>query len=547
MDLFKKSKIVGISVTPEIGLEIAEIDYETKTVLKYGTRPLDYNTASRQIADMDIFKETLQDLLLEMEIPTSSMIVLNIPTVTFKVSSYPAHLDEFQIDNAISEELLSIPFFESEEPCFSSVKMPDSSMQFSKIAYTAAQHRIVSEIVLAIRDLNYKIYAIDTSLNSTFNALRYIGHLNNVEQDTPWTMLVVDSFSCRILRMIGTSFTDVYEEKISIGQVLGDVENYNTVVSTVQPILNNLPSKFLLVVSKTNIISAEILSEKLNYSSPIIHQEANNYLSEVLLPISEDVNPELAKTISFDVIGAAVRREIEHISDANFNLYNRQLGDLFLKDQPPEVTIGNRKYILSNEFLIKTFAIFAVVVLLVIVLPIYIFLCAAIGKKQADIADLDQKIAVIDQYLKEHDYLSSNEFDEGDEIKIGLVRNKGIYSYYTIVGTEIPKKLWLTHLKLSDKVTIEGQADNLQSIYAFFRSIKDYDSKSDVKLQKLGLASKSSTIVNENSSFDTESILTSFNADFYEFRISNEPEVSDDSSNKESGDLPNLEPIKDTN
>ena len=144
---------------------------------------------------------------------------------------------------------------------------------------------------------------------------------------------------------------------------------------------------------------------------------------------------------------------------------------------------------------------------------------------------------------------------------VGLEHNKNVYSYYTIVGTEIPKKLWLTHLKFSDKTTIEGQADNLESVYAFFRSVKDYDPESDIKLQKLGLASNAVPKVIEKDAensdnsdktddFEVDSILTSSNADFYEFRISNEPEVKKEDLKKkdENGnDLPDLEPIKENN
>lgn len=144
-------------------------------------------------------------------------------------------------------------------------------------------------------------------------------------------------------------------------------------------------------------------------------------------------------------------------------------------------------------------------------------------------AEWDHKIMEANNFLKQNENISSDLFDEGDEIRMGLEHNKNIYSYYTIVGTEIPKKLWLTSLKLSDKVTIEGQADNLESVYSFFRSIKDYDPNSAIKLQKLGLSTNSKVseiteLSGENGEeFDTDSILTSLNADFYEFVISDSP------------------------
>ena len=93
----------------------------------------------------------------------------------------------------------------------------------------------------------------------------------------------------------------------------------------------------------------------------------------------------------------------------------------------------------------------------------------------------------------------------------------------------------------------------MESVYAFFRSIKDYNPESDIKLQKLGLAtnSKVQNLDDNSSDFDTDSILTSLNADFYEFRISNEPEVKKEDLEKKEGDanaaLPDLETIKENN
>ena len=61
---FKKNIVVGVSVTPEIGLEVAQIDFTSKIVLKYGYKQLAYDNIRREIADMDIFKETLHPYTL---------------------------------------------------------------------------------------------------------------------------------------------------------------------------------------------------------------------------------------------------------------------------------------------------------------------------------------------------------------------------------------------------------------------------------------------------------------------------------------------------
>lgn len=559
MALLKKSSIVGVSVTPEVGLEVAQIDFATQTVLKYGIRQLEYDASRREIADLDLFKEALQDLFFELQIPKGTEVVLNIPTVAFKTNDYPAALDEAQISNAIEEELADHYIFKTVEPAVSAVRLPNASMQFYKIAYTAAQKQMLIEIALGIKDMGYKLVGIDTSVNSVLNALMYKQRVD-VSIDS-WVLLIVDSYCCTIITMNGKNYVDTYEERISIGQVLDDAENYSTVVGTVTPILKNLPSKYLCVVSKTNIISAEVLASKLSYTAPIIHQEANCFSKEAFLELGPEVDEKFANIVSLDIIGAAIYKDFEQYSDAHFNLFNKSLGDIYTSEQPPEIMLAGRTIVLTPQLLIFAFVVVAIVIILPTVGAL-LYYANLISTQQNKMAELNQKVQEINQFLKDNDNISSDLFDEGDEIRLGLAHNKNIYSYYTIVGTEIPKKLWLTHLKLSDKTTIEGQADNLESVYAFFRSIKDYNPNSDIKLQKLGLASKTSfTPIEENvengdntnsQEFDTDSILTSLNADFYEFIISDDKnagksQAKQGTENTDNNGLPGLEPINESN
>ncbi len=552
MELFKKSVVIGVSVTPEVGLEVAQIDFASNTVLKYGVKPLEYDVNRREIADLDIFKETLQDLFMELDIPKNAEVVLNIPSVVFKINDYPAALDEAQTSNAIEEDLAEHYLFRNSELGISATLLPNSSIQFNKVAYTAAQRTMLLEIAMIIKDLGYKLYAIDTSVNSVLNALIYKERVN-VEPDTTWVLMIVESFCCRLLLMSGQNYVDAFEEKISIGEVLGDDENYSTVIGAVTPLLKNLPSKYLCVISKTNAISAETLAEKLSYSAPIIHQEANSFSREAFMEMAPGIDASLAPLVSLDIIGAAIYKDFEPYTKAHFNLFNKYLGDIYTMEQPPEFMFAGRRIVLTPENLIRFFVVIAIIIIVPVVIG-FLFLQNSIKIQTEAKEKLEREIAQITKFLKDNEDISSDLFDEGDEIRVGLGHNKNIYSYYTIVGTEIPKKLWLTHLKFNDKVTIEGQADNLESVYSFFRNIKDYSPESDIKLQKLGLATSSqSTIidaVSENGQeFDTDSVLTSLNADFYEFRISNAPEVSKEDLKKDKGKnssnaLPELEPIE---
>lgn len=528
--MFKKSVVVGVSVSPEAGLEVAQVDYATGTVLKYGRKAVDYNIVRREISDLDLFKESLQDLLEEMAIPKGTELVLNMPTVAFKVTDYPAALEKLQMENAIEEELYDNVYLKNSEPCYS-YAIVSSSLQFNKVVYTGLQKPTIIELVMFLKEIGYKIKTIDTSVNSVFRSLVYLDRVNT-EPDTNWVLLTIENSCCRILSMQGRTYLDEFEEKISIGEVLSDAENYATVIAAIEPILKNLPSKYLCIVSKTNVISAEVVSNKIKYSAPIIYQEANCYLKEQLINVSSGVDAEYAKSISLDVIGAAIYPDYEATSNTNLNLYNGTLGDIYYADMPP--TIGGVQ--LTNGLLIFAFAVIAGITMF-----LFLTILGWFAMQQANINnnidDMQKEIESIDRFLAQHKDMSSEAFDEGDEIRLGLTHNKNVYSYYTIVGTEIPQKLWLTRLKLGDKTTIEGQADNLESIYSFFRSIKDYNPNSDIVLQKLGLASAAPKALFDLEA-ETDSVLTTRDADFYDFKISNEPEEQKAKAGQSDDGLP---------
>ena len=548
--MFKKRSVVGVSISPEMGLEVAEVDYSSGTVIKYGRKSVEYSAGKRELADLDLFKETLQDLLEEMNIQRGTELVLNFPTVSFKVADFPAAMETLQLESAIEEELYDNPYLKNYEPCYSYTTV-SSSLQFNKIAYTALQKSTIIELVLSIKEMGYKIAAIDTAASSVLHALIYLNRVNT-DPDTNWVLLTVDSNCCRVLSMMGKNYLDAYEETISIGDVLSDAENYASVIAAIEPILRNLPSKYLCVVSKTSIISAEVLSNKITYSAPIIYQEANGYLKEPFLNLSPLVDEEYTKSISLDVIGAAIYYEYKNISQVGFNLFNKTLGEVFLSEQPPSIMGG--KIVFSNGFLITLGIIVAVIIALIVALISGTFAIKN-AQMRSQIEEMEQEINKIQRFLDKHPNISSNDFDEGEEVKKGLTHNKNIYSYYTIVGTEIPQKLWLTYLKLSDKTTIEGQADNIESVYSFFRCIKDYDPKSDITLQELGLATASPRSFSE-SELNEEKLLTTLDADFYEFRISNDNELGDRNGQKSKvktkkskksstkDDLPDLEIIE---
>ena len=543
---FKKNVVVGISISPERGLEVAQIDYDSKVILKYGCRELAYDNIKKTISDFDILKETMLDLLTELEIPKGSEIVLNLPAVLFRIGDYPASLTIEQVQSLIEEELNTHTIFHDSDPCLATACLPSSTIQNNHVAYSALQKTMLIEIAMQIKEIGYKLVGIDTSVNSSLNALVYNDRIN-ANSNTSWVMLLVENGFCRVLYMLGKDYVDCYEEPVTIAEVLGDEENYSTVISAVSPIIKNIPSEYLYIVSKTNIIDAEKLAQSLKYKTPIIHQNDNQYSEAMIMEFSPEVSDEVASKISLDVIGAAIYREYCENIEIKFNLFNESLGDVYILEQPFSMMLGTKKIIFSIENMILASIILTVAVVL-IVLCFIIPLTQAINIKKDKIAKFDNSIKRIQSFLDANKDVSSELFDEGDEIRVGLMQNKDFYTYYTIVGSEIPQKLWLTHIDFGEYITIEGQSSNLESIYVYFRNIKDYNPKSNLKLQKLGLASSSNLkTLSEEEAFDTNSIINSISSEYYEFRISNAPESSFVNTTKEKSKSNNnnnrLEPL----
>ncbi len=529
-----KNAIVGISVSPSHGLEAVQIDYATGTVVNYMSKQLDYDKNRNVVADLDIFKETLADMLADMQVPKGTKLVLNLPPSVFQIRDWPASMDANNIAMNIEDELNEHPAFSNVDdvPHYAFSKLSNSTIQTSKIAFAAVSKGQAIEIAMQIKDLGYKLVAIDTSINSSLNALIYSRNVD-AQPGSTWLMAIVEDNLVRIIPMQGANYVDCFEEKISIGEVLGDAENYDTVVSAINPVIARVPSQLLYVISNTNLISAEILAGKLVYNSQIVHLDANIYSKNCLIEAAQGIDENVSKLISPEVIGAAIRQQFNNVSLSSMNLFNKDLGDIYLSQVPP--TWNGIE--LSIENMVKYGAILGLLII-AICFGINKLLATQINSNKEKINVMQNEINDIQKFIDENKDISSATFSESDEVRIGVTGNKNIYSYYTIMGTEIPQKLWLTSLSFGPHTTICGQADNLESVYGFFRNIKDYNPTSGIKLQKLGLASSSGMSgISANGDFDTESVLSSLNADFYEFRISDGPEIEEAAPKSEEAKL----------
>ena len=94
-------QIVGISVTPNIGVEVLITDRKSNQVIKYGRRFIEYNFSTREIQDYGAFKAAIIDLFNELDINPKSNVFLTLPNVHFDFMNLPLIIGDDAISNAI--------------------------------------------------------------------------------------------------------------------------------------------------------------------------------------------------------------------------------------------------------------------------------------------------------------------------------------------------------------------------------------------------------------------------------------------------------------
>lgn len=530
----KKNRI-AVAITPEMGIEVAELNFNTGCIVKYANRRFDQQVTIRNIIpDMDMFKELLHDCFVELGVKNAE-VVLILPTISMGLGSYMASQANHTIIQSIADDLTSKELiFRDNDPLVALTSL-SVTIQSKIVAYTASIYPIVQEAAQIICNLGHKIEAIDTSFAATYRTLVQTGKAQ-IRDNENWMFLLVDGSAARLMALNGDTITEYFEEQIMFDYT-DTIGNCDMVISAMQSYWDKVPANYLYIVSRTDNVSAEILAQKLNLNKSTIFLEANGSRKEAFID-APSFAEDIVMQISPDVIGGCLYDE----GMLHFNLFTEDLGDVYLNQQPL-VICG------VTVTVPKVIALTALILALILgpTGGYWYYLSQECKTIQESIDEKDRSINELNAKIRKYDGLvSTDKFNEKDQIKIGLAANTDVYNYMDLLGKDTPSKLWLTGFQvkktdttggIQSHIAIEGQADNIDSIYTFYRNIRDSvdsgNAENEAKLQKLGLANKStkldfSSTLPENgfggiNSFNENSndIILSSNADFYEFVISN--------------------------
>lgn len=486
---------VYLSVTPGIGLELIQLDIQSRTVKNYAYRPLEYNEALRELSDIEGFKNAVTELFNELKVPLKSSVVLNLPMVLFGSKELPLLLADDAVTEALTSEVEQSYIFKRYEPVISWTDASNSqSGDLRKLFYSAIQKNVIDDIKNALNELGITLAGIETSLTSILKALAFTGlAAEQMKDNVSWNLMLISQNGYSICSMIGKNIVDYYEEPLAIKSFEGD-EIYNAINASAQITLMSYPANYLYVISETDMVSAELLSKRLQADGIINFWENNTFKKQDALPVSLEVLEETAHKISLEAIGVAVGNNVNLPIKFNFMSGSSSEGLSDDPNEPVHVVLGSSEFDISPNAARNIAVAFAIVILIPAIIAFLVVPMIA-NKKQALLDDVNSRLQQTDAEIKrlQEEQNKQNNFDVNAEIKKVLTDNRAKLMAYTALGEAVPKNLWVTYFVAKDdgKFDIKGDSSNVEDIYLFFRNMKDSLISTKLRLHKLEMKSDS--------------------------------------------------------
>ena len=504
-------QIVGVSITPNHGVEVAVLDKKEPVVVKYGSRPLEYNFATREIQDYDTFKAIIIDLFKELDISLKSSVYLTLPNVHLDFETLPLIIGDEAISNAILSKAEDSYIFKRIEPISAWTDIVTNSQTDKRvIAYTSFQETAITQIRDIFSELGAELVGIESAYSATIRGLYFTDTIDLEEdENVNWNLLLVNSNSYALFSMQGTKLIDYTEVPLAI-KSFSTEEAYQAISTSVSQILPNFPAKKLIIVSQSDEICAEVLRTQVTFDDEIIVHDSNKYAKAAPITTDSSIMETEAAAMTYAVIGALATDHLEErILDLNLLSTVPTLGDAYFVFQIKDKTI-----VVNQELARKAFLYIAgvlVVIFAVIYGLIYLVtmgLNKQTGNYQTKISSTQQEIQAI---------TGTDGIVDIETLVTRIIDlNKTAINFYDSIATDIPQSVWLQYYynKDGDKVALEGVSANIADIYNYYKSLKVISPQSSIKLNRL-------QILTEVNGEEYDLAAPDLGSRYYDFEISN--------------------------
>ncbi len=530
-----QKQIVGISLTPGIGLEAVIVDKFKNVVLNYGRKKVEYNFSTREIQDYIQFKTAIVELMDEMKIPPKALTYLVLPNVHFDFTQVPSVIGDAELKTVVLSKAEEFYLFKREEPvsgCYTVSGSNDASTK--KVAYTSFQKTAIDQIKDIISDCGLQLIGIESAYSATIRGLHVSGLIDDVVlEESSWTLMLVNTNSFTLFQMEGKNLLDCTEVPLAI-KSFSTEEAYQAIVSSSSQLLNNYPSMKLYIISQTDDICADVLKRQMQYDREIVAIDSNKYSKKPMLDVMAATDFNEANSITASVLGAS-------IIAPDFITLN------VLSDDPAAylgiyftTKIAGQDVDVTSDFVIK------VCVALAVVVGIF-FGAIGAGLNFVDVSAQDKlsqyksEIQSIDaQISSEEQGEKAPDIDMFGVIDQVAASNVVAINFYDSIATDIPKNVWLTkyYNKAGDKILIKGIAENIADIYEYYKNLRVVSPQSNIKLTELKVLTD---VSGENEAYVSNLLMEKDFDRLYSFEIAN---TDIEIAKEELGETSEIEIIK---
>lgn len=503
-----QKQIIGVAVTPNIGVEVIQVDSKTGGVQKYAQRPLSYNSQKREIEDYVAFKGAIIDMCTELEINIKSSFYVVLPNIYFGFIDLPSSVVGEEIENVLLAKAEESYVFKKAEPAIAHANAGGNVVDDSKyLVYSAIQKEVVERIRDIFVEMGANLVGIEGSNTAVIKAIEHIRLADDViKSESNWDILLVNSNNYALFALSGNNIFDYVEVPLAL-KSLSFEEAYQAISTSIAQNLPNYPAKKLLIVSQTDDISAEVLRTQITFDEDIEMLECNKYTKTTRFTFANAISPNDAKGISLSALGAAVSQTTKMACKLNV------LGKNIDTSSYKLIPLFGQNIVLTPE-LASNLAMALAVVLGLFFGGIWLSLTGITNAFTSSAASKEEQLKTIQAEIATYSTETAvvNIEDLIDKI---ISNNKKTAGYYDSLSTEIPKNVWLTYFysKDGENVAIEGLSLGINDIYEYYKGLKNSAPASTIQLKRLKIITDMT-----NGSYDP----TAANeVKLYDFEISN--------------------------
>lgn len=517
---FSGNTSVYVTISSTNWLEMAVLEQDGSSIKNYAREQLEYDEAKRKIADYEEFKNKLHKLFQACGVVAQKAnVFFSLPTIWFGFKdNLPLIVDDEALKNIVIGELEQTFIFKKEDPIPMWFDAPSTDSDTRGIFYTAIQTDALNSIASAFKELGANLIGLDCSLFCDLRSLIAIGPgAELVDSGQQWSLMFVNNSGFQLFSLQGYNFTEYYEEPLPIKSYEGE-EIYSAIDNAAQIALMSSTSSTLVIISETDLVSAEILGSRLQFNGQMITVEDNKYRTTPLHDICTTLKSEKQSQVSLHLIGRLVNDDLFPIN-ANF----LTLVEGYARNDIIEIPLGNDKMLVLTPAKAMVWSL-ALLAIIVIPLTVVFFVSSMLSNKYLnDLEELKTQIANVDNQLRQFENVKEGpKFDPQVQIEKVTQNNRLKIMAYSALGDSVPQNLYLNYFMTGDSgfVDIQGCSDTVEDVYVFYQSMKDSLLGTKLRLNKLDLKSESvDDVINGNSSGASPYIFEITNMDENQLRM----------------------------